>query len=300
MATRRAPGGQRFDHGAQYFTVRDERFERYVAEWMRAGIAAEWRGRIVTLTNGHIEPKESSTPRFVAVPGMNAICKHLAHELDIALETRVAVLERRAETWRLQQEDGRWLGEYDWVLASAPAAQSAELLAGVPSVHKKAAATTMSGCWAAMLTFDDSLDLPFDGAFVHDSILSWVARNDTKPGRVGHSAGPPDRESCWVLHASASWTDRYLNEAAPDILPRLIDAFWRATGSQRRAPTFATAHRWRYAIPQEPLDDRCLFDAEMRAGACGDWCGGPRIEGAFLSGLAMAERLIAQLTSRGD
>ena len=30
MATRRTAEGPSFDHGAQYFTVRDERFERYV------------------------------------------------------------------------------------------------------------------------------------------------------------------------------------------------------------------------------------------------------------------------------
>ena len=29
MATRRTPEGCHFDHGAQYFTVRDERFRRY-------------------------------------------------------------------------------------------------------------------------------------------------------------------------------------------------------------------------------------------------------------------------------
>ena len=204
-------------------------------------------------------------------------------------------LERSSEIWRLHQDDGTSLGEFDYVITSAPAAQSAELLACVPHLQEKAIATKMSGCWAAMLAFDDALDLAFDGAFVHESLLSWIARNDTKPGRDGHSEGQAGREACWVLHASPDWTDRHIDDDASAVLPQLIDAFWQATGTRRREPSFATAHRWRFAIPPDPLEDRCLFDPELRVGACGDWCSGPRVEGAFLSGMAMGGRLLAQL-----
>jgi len=34
----------------------------------------------------------------------------------------------------------------------------------------------------------------------------------------------------------------------------------------------------------------------MRLGACGDWCAGPRVEGAFLSGAAMAGAVLRELT----
>lgn len=291
-ATRRAAEGRRFDHGAQYFTVRDERFARHVRAWAQDGIVAEWRGRIVTLTNGDVETKRSSTPRYVGVPGMNALGKHLAEELEIQLETRVAsVAKGSGSTWQLHQDDSVLLGEFDCVITSAPAPQSAELLARAPNLKQKALVTTMSGCWAAMLTFDEPLELDFDGAFVHASPLSWIARNSSKPGR---NADPESTaEECWILHAAAEWTDRHLDDEATDVLPQVIDAFWQATNATRRTPKFATAHRWRYAIPPEPLEDPCLFDSELRLGACGDWCSGPRVEGAFLSGMAMAGRVLA-------
>jgi renalase len=37
----------------------------------------------------------------------------------------------------------------------------------------------------------------------------------------------------------------------------------------------------------------CLFDPTMNIGACGDWCGGPRVEGALVSGLALAEQILS-------
>ena len=41
LATRRIDDA-RLDHGAQFFTVRDESFERIVAEWIRNGIVHDW------------------------------------------------------------------------------------------------------------------------------------------------------------------------------------------------------------------------------------------------------------------
>ena len=46
MATRRVGGGT-FDHGAQFFTVRGERFAGLVEDWLEAGVAAEHQWRII-------------------------------------------------------------------------------------------------------------------------------------------------------------------------------------------------------------------------------------------------------------
>jgi predicted NAD/FAD-dependent oxidoreductase len=286
MATRRTAEGLRFDHGAQYFTIRDPRFENYVQSWIQDGIVAPWEGRICTLTNGHIEWKQNTTPRFVGVPGMNAICRHLAAGLNVQFRTKVDPPVIDQGPWHLSDDQGKHLGEFDCFITSAPAPQSADLLAAAPDCQQKAMQAKMQGCWAVMLAFDASLGLPIDGAFVHESPLSWIARNSSKPERGG------DHES-WVLHASPDWTGDFLEHEPGDVLPKLLDAFWQATDAKRRTPAFAASHRWRYAIPPEPLDSRCLFDAQLRIGACGDWCSGPRVEGAFLSGMAVADRVLA-------
>jgi predicted NAD/FAD-dependent oxidoreductase len=288
MATRRTAEGPRFDHGAQYVTVRDARFQRYAESWMQNGIVAPWEGRICTLTDGHVQWKQETTPRFVGVPGMNAICRHLAADLNVRLRTQVRPPEFDQGIWHLSDEQGGQLGQFDCVIISAPAPQSAHLLAKAPELQQQAGSTQMHGCWAVMLSFDRSLKLPFAGAFVHDSALSWIARNDSKPQRNGG-------QESWVLHASPEWSDRYLEEDPADVLPKLVNAFWQASGAEPRRPSYAAGHRWRYAIPPEPLDDRCLFDADLRIGACGDWCSGPRVEGAFLSGMAMAGRVLGRV-----
>jgi predicted NAD/FAD-dependent oxidoreductase len=76
------------------------------------------------------------------------------------------------------------------------------------------------------------------------------------------------------------------------VTPLLLTAFAEALDRSLPDPVFTDAHRWRYALPDPPLDAPCLFDSGARLGAGGDWCGGPKIEGAFLSGGALAERVL--------
>ncbi|TWU32014.1 Deoxyribodipyrimidine photo-lyase [Novipirellula artificiosorum] len=290
MSTRRAENNLSFDHGAQYFTARDERFKRYIQSWLDDGLIAPWNGRIVAVEKGVIKAEKSSDNRYVAVPGMNSIGKHLAANLNLQLATKVAVPIRSDDQWVLASVDGGELGQFDFVVVATPSGQAASLLAEVPELKEHARGTKMGGCWALMVAFERSLNLGFDGAFVHHSPLSWIARNNSKPQREG------DRET-WVVHAAAEWTEKHIDESADQVKPYLFDEFWGAVGRPRVEPIHLDVHRWRFAIPKEPHTDRCLFDDIRGIGACGDWCGGPRVEGAFLSGMAMAGRILGQINS---
>lgn len=284
MATRR-DGDLRFDHGAQYFTVRDDRFAKAVGSWCRQGIVAPWTGRIAVVDSGAVSRDTSRIPRYVGVPGMNAVCRSLALDLDVSYGTKIEVLGREGSRWVTRDEDGIELGPFDAVVVSAPAPQTATLLSTcAPGLAASAASVEMAPCWAAMMTFPETLDLGFDGAFVHNSAISWVARNASKPDR-------PDHES-WVVHASSEWSTTHLEMEPERAAEALAGEFRAALGVNGGDPIRLIAHRWRFALPLEPLSEAFIIDANRGFAACGDWCGGPRIEGAFLSGLAAADGIL--------
>ena len=284
MATRRR-GVLRFDHGAQYFTVRDPNFRRALKEWQADGLVARWLGTLAVVQNGEIALKDDSTERWVGVPGMSAICGHLANGLDVTYGSRIVHLEHCDNRWRLETADGADAGRFDAVVLSAPAPQTAALLAApAPELAARAGEVEMAPCWAVMASYPHDLELGFDGAFVDDSPLAWVARNGSKPGR-------PSGET-WVLHASPEWSREHLELDQEVAAQWLVDAFCEAVGRKHPQPTSLTAHRWRFALPVNPLTEPCLIDPERALAACGDWAGGPRVEGAFLSGCAAARRLI--------
>lgn len=305
-ATRRVDterGALRFDHGAQYFTARDPAFAAEVDALAARELVAPWAGRVAVLDRGAVHdagaPGTEAPRRWVAVPGMSALGGALATGLDVRLGTRIDAVQRAGTGWRLASDLGD-AGSFDAVVVATPAPQAAPLLAAAaPPLALAASGAAMTPCWSVMLAVDAPLALPFDGAFVgaratHASAgspLAWVARDSSKPRRA---AAPGDPES-WVLHASAEWSAEHLEVAAGEVAARLVAAFAEAAGLAPIGARFVAAHRWRFATPAPGLADRYLFAPAARVGACGDWCGGARVEGAYLSGIALAGELLAAL-----
>ncbi|MEM6979351.1 MAG: FAD-dependent oxidoreductase [Planctomycetota bacterium] len=299
LATRRGDGSLQFDHGAQYFTIRNDVFARHVRSWMDMGLVQPWMGRIVALSDAgkSIEPKRG-TARYVGIPGNNAIAKHLAEDLEIVTQTRVAQLQRDGGRWKLRDDDDGLLGTFDVVVVNAPPPQASDLLRDHVAWANRIDQVHMSPCWSVMLQADGVNELPYEGAFINEGPLSWIARNDTKPGRVapGDAKLESSDRANWMLHASAEWTIEHLQRPPETVGPLLVDAFAKATGASIGTIRHCVAHRWRYSVADNPLDDGCLWDPALGLGACGDWCAGSRVEGAFVSGTAMAGALLRHIT----
>jgi renalase len=282
MSTRRSDGYE-FDFGAQYFTVRNDLFRAAVESWLRYQRVDIWQGKLVEVVNGDVRPSDSATERLVAVPRMNSICHELAEPLTVKFSTRISAIRHTNDAWEIFSEDGQALGRFDRVVVATPPAQAVPLLADAPRIAEQVAAVEMLPCWAVNLAFGQSLGVEWAGAFVHESPLSWVARNSSKPGRRGGEA--------WVLHASAEWSANHLNTAPGNVGDELIAAFWEASCIPKCEQRSRSVHLWRYAKAKSPLAVECLNDPELGIGVCGDWCRGDRVEDAFLSGFALAQRI---------
>ncbi|MEQ8967353.1 MAG: NAD(P)-binding protein [Azospirillaceae bacterium] len=297
LSTRRGQDGTAFDHGAQYFTADDPRFARFVESWVDDGVAARWEAPVARLAAGRAEPAPPRR-RFVGTPGMSAVIRHLAGDLDVAFGRRIGSVEAAPDGgWRLvaaaDEGDGDEPAEQaEIVLVCTPAPQAGPLLAPAPELARAAGAASMAPCWAVMAWFGDAVALPGDpppqAAFVEDSPLAWIARDSAKPGRP---AG-----ECWVLHATPAWSAEHLEETPEEIVPALLDAFADAVGGSLPPAVGARGHRWRHArvIGPAPGPD-ALFDPALGLGAAGDWCRGPRIEDAWLSGVALAGRVLGAI-----
>lgn len=287
MSTRRADtpmGEMRWDHGAQYFTARDGAFAETIENWVRAGVAAQWRGdfRVIEAVGQPAKPLKD-VPRYVGAPSMNAILKHMADGHDVLWEQRVSRLERDGMYSQLIFEGGSVEGGFEAVIVAAPAEQAVGLLGGsAPEIATAAANITSAPCWAVMLAFDVPTKIAFDGAKVASGPLAWVARNSAKPGR--------ESGETWVLHASPDWSRANIERDKGDVTDALVSAFMKLTDAP--APVFAAAHRWRYAQVKAPVG-RVLWAPEAGIGACGDWCLGGKVEAAWLSGKALAEEILA-------
>ena len=280
LATRRTDSDA-FDHGAQYFTARDPRFRRYVDAWAERALLAEWRPR-------HDDAAKSREPWWVALPGMSTLGRALGADVDRRASCRIVEVRREGEAWRLVDEVGGDQGSFDAVVVAAPAPQAIPLLRAAPALAAAAERAVMAPCWTGLFAFDAPLPLP-DLVRPGDGPLAWLARNGTKPGRDGGES--------WVVHARPDWSCEHLEADAATAVDALTTAL-RDVAGDLPPPTFARAHRWRYARVETPVGEPCLFDPQTLIGACGDWCLGARVEAAFLSGAAAAGRVLNAAVDR--
>lgn len=277
--------GFEFDYGAQYFTAFNDVFASHIEDWARAWLVDEWRGWRVDLNEGYALSREDIATFYLGRPGMDSMIRYSASLCDVRTGIRVTTLKYAGQQWQLRSSDGQDLGEYDAVVLAIPPAEALMLLKCVPGITDQLAGIKTVPCWAVMLGFSQPLPLGYDAAYIVDEMLSWIARNNSKPERSG-------RES-WVLHASNEWSELHANKTPVDIVRQLYAALKRVTGEPLMMPVFAKAHYWPYALAVNVLNQGCLYNADMQLGACGDWCVSARVEGAFLSGLAMAERILS-------
>ncbi len=286
-ATRRA-GELSFDHGAQYFTVREIAWADVVAAFQDQGLVAPWRGRLIRLRADGTREPAGEAERYVGVPGMSTIGRALAQGVDALCNTRVTEVGRgRSGAWQLRTSADEAFDGFAAVLLTCPAPQAADLLNDAsPALAASCASATMQPCWAVMATFGTSLGLEFDAAFVDDDLLSWAARNSSKPGRPA----PPE---AWVLHGGPEWSAHRQSAEARDVARELLDRFFTLTGCEPRVPEHVAAHHWRYARSADPSVRGPLVNPELRIGVAGDWARGDRLEAAFLSGLETADALLA-------
>jgi len=283
MATRYA-GPFEFDHGAQYFTVRSERFRRELEPFLASGLVQPWPGRMVRLRPGN-EPEgaPADATRFVASPRMNALVKELASDLDVRLPVQVTGLEQRAGSWYLRDAEGGTHGPFDWVVCSAPAAQTAAL-APTGFAHAPAlAAVRMRANFTLMLGFESPVEPGWSGAFVEDSLLGWISVNASKPSR------PPGVSL--VVQSTNAWAETHLEDDRDTLQTAMVEALKDLTGIDGGGAAHIALHRWRYADTPVPAGEPFLMDAALRFAACGDWCLNGRVESAFTSGTALAGAL---------
>lgn len=284
MATRRQDGLS-FDHGAQYITARSRAFSKYMETAKLSGDAIPWKPSIAEDQRRLDAPFEEW---LVGHSGMSSLLRPMARNLRVRTGIRVHEISRSRDGWLLETDAGRERQTFDAIAVAVPAPQALTLLTAHSHTFRRLAMARMTPCWSVMVRFDSPPPNRADVYRWTSGAISWAACDSTKPGRQRNA-------NAWVLHGSASWSQTHLEADAQEAARLLLREFAVALGEPVAAPAFLSGHRWRYAQVERPLESPCIIDEDTAAGACGDWCIAPRVEGAFESGRSLARSLISIL-----
>lgn len=275
MATRRMAGG-RLDHGAQYFTVRDERFQKYVDAWLDAGVVQEWFRHLPEDTN------PAGYPRYCGLNGMTDAPKHLARTLEVHNSQQVTELSRDTDLWVARTATGDSFPAKHLVL-TAPLPQALSLLdtSGLRYANGDAEALR-SVRYERGLTTLVILDGPSGlaepgGVKVSEGILTWIGDNQQK--------GISPEVSAITLHATHAFAEEHWESANELRGPLMIEA---AKPFLKGKVLEYNCHRWGFTKTINPWPELYYQNPGLQLTLAGDSFGGMRVEGAALSGIEAA------------
>ncbi|KAF0094070.1 MAG: fumarate reductase/succinate dehydrogenase flavoprotein domain-containing protein [Puniceicoccaceae bacterium 5H] len=286
MATRRQDGAI-FDHGAQFMTTRNRQFREMVERWLGQEVVKPW----------YIGPQGNM--RYVGAQGMTTVPKFLAKKLTVHNRQTATALAFEHNRWKVtcqKGEGGTVTHEADFLILTCPVPQSLKLLLDSEieldyddEVELKR--IQYRRCISVLAQLNGPAGLPAPGAMdLNHPLLRWIGDNSVK--------GISDKPGTVTIHSSPQYAMQHWDSTDEDRIPPLLEA---AKPFLKSAVEGASAHRWRYSEPtylfkeKQPFRKPYYINDELSLGLCGDGFGGPRIEAAALSGLALGEDLMRPL-----
>ena len=291
LATRRIGGG-RADHGAQFFTVRDETFQRHVDRWIATGLVYEWSRGWSSGSSASGAP--DGYPRYAVRDGMNMLAKRVAaelsgdHNIELLLSVQISALSQHGGDWLARDSQGESY-QATTLIVTSPVPQSLAMLeaGGVqlsPDDQHDLEQVHYAPCLCGLFHINGEVKLPDPGAVQRPKeAITWIADNQAK--------GISPLATLLTVHAGSVFSLNNYDADASEVLPYLRAEIEPFLGANARIQE-EQLKRWRYALPL------VLHPAPfLRAAGLpplyfgGDAFGGPRIEGAALSALAMANEI---------
>ncbi|MGA0163605.1 MAG: NAD(P)/FAD-dependent oxidoreductase [Bdellovibrionota bacterium] len=272
MSSRRvdSPHGQwRFDHGAQFFTARDSRFQKLIEASL---VCKPWHDQIP-----HRAYEEAKTSkRWIGLHGMNSLAKEWAESLPIHTEERVIRVQAQSFGWELFTDRESSYKTKHLVL-SCPIPQCVELLKAQMKLPDEMLEFSYDACWTILFGAYEEFRLNSPYAFWCDpsSGVDWVCDNQKK----GISNLP-----ALSVQLTADKSKEFINSSSEAVIQLAKDQL-----REFLPPSMAyeAAHRWLYATPKGELSEAGFYTANQPApvSIIGDAFYGGRVEGAVLSAL---------------
>jgi renalase len=280
LATWEAARGT-MDAGAQFFTVRTPTFRRQIDDWQERGLVGTWC---------HGFGADDGHPRHVAYSGMRSLAVDLADGLDVRLDTMAFTIRERpsapgigpGDGWVLVTDDGHE-HDADAIILTAPLPQSYALLADVgPALDPDLMTTEYDRTIGWLAVLDRPPSIPSPGGLTSPTPdVSFVADNVAK----GLSAVP-----AITLHAAVEWSEQHWDDGADRLRAQLVAL--AAPWIDDAAVISDRVVRWRFATPRRIHPEPCWVAPDRRIVLAGDAFAGPRVEGAYRSGVAAAAALL--------
>ncbi len=249
-----------FDHGAQYVKSPSKAIQDLIAATGDAVLIS--RPIWVLTADNQIVPgdRDANEQKWTWPTGITRLAKYLAADLVVQSATTVASLYAFDHGYRLYATDGRDLGQFDAVILTAPAPQSAAILAAgnpPPTIRPLIDSLQMvqyRRLISITVAYPNRPAVPWYAVVNADRqhAISWLACEHDKPGRAPATMGLliAQMSDHWATtHWDSLTKGTFVPDATlPQPISEVLSAIRQLVGDLG-PPQWIDVQRWRYALP---------------------------------------------------
>ena len=267
-----------FDHGAQYFKIKTQEFLLFTTELFKMKVIEPWSFRYAIFHKQKLEKLKiirTTDNFFVGAPNMDSIVKYLVKQCDVRLNAQINKIVKRKKKWLLFDKNGVFQGEFDWIVLTPPAPQSASLIPKKVSFHSLIQKIRMKGCYSLLIGFSSPLKMHFDVAYIENSDIAWISCNNSKPNRKGKFS--------LVVNSSYTYAKKNIYKPKNKIFDELVNEAKKILKFNFSNIAFKKLHQWNFVEAVHNPGVNYFIDDKEKIGVCGDWFIKSRVEDAFIS-----------------
>ncbi len=280
-STRRAENIGAFDHGLQFISPKEKKFELFLNNYLNSFIK-QWDGDHICFE----ESRKIEGKKYIGKSGNNDFVKNLINT-KVYYQKELISIKKIKDFWLLDFKDGT-KNECEKLVLTIPLEQCKKLTETEQLDLKFEG--VMEPNLTTMVAFDKNLKISGSGfKFNNNSILGWVANESSKLREVNN----PNLE-LWTLQSSLIFAKKNIQEyrlKKEQIMDLMINEFINIFNIKNINIVHKDIHGWLYAYKLEKFENDFFWDQEINLGICGDWMCGSTAESAWRSAIGLADQI---------
>ena len=261
-----------FDHGLQYISPENEKYNQFIIKLKKGGILKIWEGDHLDFSLNYRKEKL----KYIGKKANNDISKYLLKGIKTNFSSPISKIKFENNYWNINILNKNIYSRN--IILTCPFPQVIPLANKYLNNEVKKMNIKMTPNITVLAVFKNS-NIPISSFKFNNKILAWASNENSKK-RFN------TKLNLWTIQASSEYSKRIINnykDKKEYFSSCIIKEFLKITGFEYKHLIFKSIHGWKYSYNQKPTSIKSYWSKKYNLGVCGDWFVGPKAESAWIS-----------------
>ncbi len=269
-----------FDHGLQYFSSKEKKFNKLINQLHKNKILKIWEGPHLDLSF-----KNKKTKKFIGRNANNDLNKFFLKKIKKIFNYEIKSIIYTGKYWIVS--DKKRIIQAKNLIISFPYDQVVNVAKKYLSKKIIRMKVKMQPNITLMVTEKNNDKIPFSSLKLENSIISWIANENSKK-RFKYD------QNLWTIQANEKFSKKIINSYKKNKIKFsriILKEFSNLLGIRHKSLKIFRIHGWKYSYSNYSTNINSYWNNKYKLGICGDWFLGPKAEHAWMSANKLFDKI---------